>query len=67
MKKIECYVRESDVQPLVDALSQTGVSGISAYPVQGFGKQRAKGSGSLLPKMKMCYGAKISSTSDIMR
>jgi nitrogen regulatory protein P-II 1 len=53
MKKIECYIRESDVEALVDALGKTGVSGISVYPVQGFGRQRSKGRGTLLPKMKV--------------
>jgi nitrogen regulatory protein PII len=53
MKKIECYIRESDVQPLVDALSKTGIGGITVYPVQGFGRQRGKGHGALLPKMKI--------------
>ena len=53
MKKIECYVRESDVPVLVEALARTGVGGVSVYPVQGFGKQQGKGKGSLMPKMKM--------------
>jgi nitrogen regulatory protein PII len=53
MKKIECYIRESDVQPLVAALSKTGIGGISLYPVQGFGRQMGKGSGNLMSKMKV--------------
>jgi len=53
MKKIECFIRETDVAALVDKLGQSGVSGITAYPVQGFGRQRGKGSGALLPKMKL--------------
>ena len=53
MKKIECYIRESDVQILVEALAKTGVGGVSVYPVQGFGKQRSQGKGTLLPKMKV--------------
>jgi len=53
MKKIECIVRPSDLDPLVAALAQTGIGGVTAYPVQGFGKQRAKGKGVLMPKMKL--------------
>jgi nitrogen regulatory protein PII len=53
MKKIECYIRESDVPALVEALAKTGVGGVSVFPVQGFGKQRSKGQGTLLPKMKV--------------
>ena len=53
MKKIECYIRDSDVPILVEALSKTGVGGVSVYPVQGFGKQRSKGQGTLTPKMKV--------------
>ncbi len=53
MKKIECYIREVSVQPLVEALSRTGIGGISVYPVQGFGRQKGKGQGRLLPKMKV--------------
>jgi nitrogen regulatory protein P-II 1 len=53
MKKIECYIRESDVPTLVEALAKTGVGGVSVYPVQGFGKQQGKGKGALMPKMKL--------------
>src|SRR5437870_3900076 len=50
MKKIECYIRQEDAQTLVEALAKTGVSGVTLYPVQGFGKQRVKGTGSLLSR-----------------
>lgn len=53
VKKIECYIRESDVPLLVEALAKTGVGGVSVYPVQGFGKQKGQGTGSLMPKMKV--------------
>ena len=53
MKKIECYIRETDVQPLVDALAKTGIGGITVFPVQGFGRQKGKGEGVLMPRMKM--------------
>jgi nitrogen regulatory protein P-II 1 len=53
VKKIECYIRDADVEPLVQALSKTGVGGITVYPVQGFGRQKGKGEGTLLPRMKM--------------
>jgi nitrogen regulatory protein P-II 1 len=53
MKKLECYIREAAVCPLVDALSKTGIGGVTVYPVQGFGRQRGRGTGKLLPRMKM--------------
>ena len=53
MKKIECYLRETDVDPLVKALAKSGIGGITVYPVQGFGRQKGKGEGVLLPRMKM--------------
>jgi len=53
MKKIECYIRESDVSALVEALAKTGVGGVSVFPVQGFGKQHGKGKAALMPKMKV--------------
>lgn len=53
MKKIECYVRESSVPPLVEALAKIGVGGVSVYPVQGFGKQQGRGQAHLMPKMKV--------------
>ncbi len=53
MKKIECFVRESAVKPIVEALAKTGVGGLSIYPVQGFGRQHGKGKDILMPKMKI--------------
>jgi nitrogen regulatory protein P-II 1 len=53
MKKIECYLRESDVEPLIESLAKTGIGGVTVYPVQGFGRQKGKGKGTLLPKMKL--------------
>ena len=53
MKKIECYIRETDVTPIVLSLSKTGIGGITVYPVQGFGHQKGKGEGVLMPRMKM--------------
>lgn len=53
MKKVECYIREEDSDAMVDALSQTGVSGMTVYPVRGFGRQRGRGEGELMPKVKV--------------
>ena len=53
MKKIECYVRESSIHELVEALAKAGIGGLSVYPVQGFGKQHGKGKATLMPKMKL--------------
>lgn len=53
MKKIECFIRENDVTAVVSALAKTGIGGVSVYPIQGFGRQKGKGEGALLPKMKL--------------
>jgi nitrogen regulatory protein P-II 1 len=53
MKKIECYIRETDVTPLVHALSKTGIGGLTVFPVQGFGRQKGKGQEILMPRMKL--------------
>src|SRR5882762_3130384 len=53
MKKIECYIRDADVTPLVHALSKTGIGGLTVYPVQGFGRQKGKGQEILMPRMKL--------------
>ncbi len=53
MKKIECYLRETDIDPLINALTKTGIGGLTVYPVQGFGRQKGKGEGMLLSKMKV--------------
>ncbi len=53
MKKIECFVRESSMEDLIKALAKAGVGGLSAYAVQGFGKQQGKGKAILMPKMKL--------------
>src|SRR5258708_1932675 len=53
MKKIECYIPETEVPALVEALTKTGVGGVSVYPVQGFGRQQGRGQGILMTKMKL--------------
>lgn len=53
MKKIECYIRETDVPKLVESLARTGVGGVSVYRVEGFGRQQGKGQLKLMPKMKV--------------
>jgi nitrogen regulatory protein P-II 1 len=53
VKKIECYIRESDVNTLVHMLAKTGIGGLTAYPVQGFGRQKGKGQEVLMPRMKI--------------
>ena len=52
MKKIECYLRDGAVESLLDALSETGINGVTVFPVHGFGRQRGKG-GRLIPKVKV--------------
>ena len=40
MKKIEGYVQPSKLDGLKDALIEAGITGMTVYPVQGFGRQR---------------------------
>ena len=37
---------------LVEALTKTGVGGMTVYPVQGFGRQQGRGKHTLMSKMK---------------
>ena len=54
MKKIECFIRETDADVLVDALAKSGIGGVTLYPVRGFGRQRGhRGEGALMPKVKV--------------
>jgi nitrogen regulatory protein P-II 1 len=54
MKKIECYVREADAYELLAGLSKSGINGVTASTVQGFGRQRGQeGEGKLIPKVKV--------------
>ena len=39
LKKIEGYIQQSKLEPLKDALTRAGVSGMTVYPVLGFGRQ----------------------------
>lgn len=39
LKKIEGYIQPSRLESLKDALTEAGVSGMTVYPVQGFGRQ----------------------------
>ena len=52
MKKIECIIRPEKFQAVVDALKRSGIGGLTAYEVGGFGNQRARGKG-LVKKMKL--------------
>lgn len=40
MKKIEVIIRPSKLHPLKDALSEIGITGMTAVEVGGFGRQR---------------------------
>ena len=39
LKKIEGFIQPTKLEPLKDALTAAGVSGMTAYTVQGFGRQ----------------------------
>jgi len=53
MKKIECVVRENQLEKLVMALRESGAGGVTVTPVQGFGAQRAVLEPFLVPKVKL--------------
>jgi len=61
LKKIECYIQPSTLEPLTRALVQLGVDGMSVTEVRGFGRQRgyttaeesSKGEVRFLPKLKL--------------
>lgn len=52
MKKIECIVRPEKFEAVREALRNSGIGGMSAYEVGGFGNQRARGKGSI-KRMKL--------------
>ena len=66
MKKIECYLREEAIEGLLEALTKTGVNGVTVCPVLGFGRQRGKG-GHLIPKMKVEILALEAELEDVLR
>jgi nitrogen regulatory protein P-II 1 len=45
MKKIEGYIQPSKLDGLKDALIAAGITGMTVYPVQGFGRQLGYRSG----------------------
>ena len=60
LKKIECFIQPSRLDPVKDALIEAGVEGITVSEVEGFGRQRGYKSGEIpnkrvkfLPKIKM--------------
>jgi len=60
LKKIEGYIQPSRLEPLKDALTAAGVSGMTVYPVQGFGRQLGYKDGeSSGPKAKFLDKMKI--------
>lgn len=52
MKKIECFLRVERSPEVVDALKLAGATGITVFPVQGFGVERVPDA-QLHPKMKL--------------
>lgn len=61
MKKIEAYIRPSCISPVIAALHEIGIEGISLTEIKGFGRQKGhvehyRGSEyeiNLLPKIKL--------------
>ena len=47
MKKLECIIRTEKLDDVRNALRKTGVGGITITNIQGFGKSRAIGRGSV--------------------
>ena len=52
MKKIECIIRPEKFDQVREALRKSGVGGMTACEVGGFGNQRARGKG-MLKRMKL--------------
>jgi len=52
MKKIECVIKPERFEKVREALRKSGVGGMTAYEVGGFGNQRARGKG-MLKRMKL--------------
>ncbi len=52
MKKIECIIKPKRFDKVREALRKSGVGGMTAYEVGGFGNQRARGKG-MLKRMKL--------------
>lgn len=40
LRKIECYIQPSKLEPLTRALVEAGVDGMSVSEIKGFGRQR---------------------------
>jgi nitrogen regulatory protein P-II 1 len=61
LRKIECYIQPSKLEPLTAALVELGVDGMSVTEIRGFGRQRghvpengpAAGVTRFLPKLKL--------------
>jgi nitrogen regulatory protein P-II 1 len=47
MKKIECIIRSEKLDDVRSALRKTGIGGLTITKIEGFGKQRAIGRGSV--------------------
>ncbi|MCB0342205.1 MAG: P-II family nitrogen regulator [Pseudobdellovibrionaceae bacterium] len=43
MKKIEAIIKPFKLDDVVDALSETGIEGISVSEIKGFGRQKGRG------------------------
>jgi nitrogen regulatory protein P-II 1 len=53
MKKIECIIRQNNLDKVLTVLRQSGIGGVTVTPVQGFGVQRALREPYLVPKAKL--------------
>ncbi len=52
MKKIECFIRAEKTSEVVEALKLAGATGLTVFPVQGFGIERVPDA-VLHPKIKL--------------
>jgi nitrogen regulatory protein P-II 1 len=53
LKKIECIIRQNQLDKLLTVLRQSGIGGITVTAVQGFGVQRVLPEPYLIPKAKI--------------
>ena len=53
MKKIECIIRQNQLDKVLTVLRQSGIGGVTVTPVQGFGVERVGPEPHLIPKAKL--------------
>jgi len=66
MKKIECFIRQNQLDKVLTVLRQSGIGGVTVTQVQGFGVQRVLPEPHLVPKVKLEIYALESEVQDMI-